>query len=83
MMTTLSFRSRITSSSYSFHPMIDSSIRIVWVGESWSARRASSSNSSRLYATPPPSPPMVKDGRMMIGNPISPAMRCAASHPSA
>ena len=48
MMTTLSFRSRITSSSYSFHPMIDSSQRIVCVGLSVSARRASGSNSSRL-----------------------------------
>ncbi len=48
MMTTLSFRSRITSSSYSFHPMIDSSQRMVWVGESMRARRASGSNSSRL-----------------------------------
>ncbi len=48
MMTTLSFLSRITSSSYSFHPMIDSSQRIVWVGLSVRARRASGSNSSRL-----------------------------------
>ena len=48
MMTTLSARSRITSSSYSFHPMIDSSQRMVWVGESVRARRAMGSNSSRL-----------------------------------
>ncbi len=59
MMTTLSARSRITSSSYSFQPMIDSSQRMVCVGESSRARRASPSNSPRLKATPPPSPPSV------------------------
>jgi hypothetical protein len=79
MMTTLSFRSRITSSSYSFHPMIDSSQRIVWVGESWSARRAKASNSWTLKATPPPSPPSVKDGRMMTGYPISSAIAFASA----
>ena len=33
MMTTLSARSRITSSSNSFHPMTDSSTSTVWTGE--------------------------------------------------
>jgi hypothetical protein len=46
--TTLSFRSRITSSSYSFQPRIDSSTRMVWVGERSIARRARASNSSLL-----------------------------------
>ena len=46
--TTLSARSRITSSSYSFQPRIDSSTRMVWVGERSMARRASASNSSLL-----------------------------------
>ncbi len=46
--TTLSFRSRITSSSYSFQPRIDSSTRMVCVGERSMARRASASNSSLL-----------------------------------
>ena len=48
MTTKLSALSRITSSSYSFHPMTDSSMRIWWVGLRSSPRSTTSSNSSML-----------------------------------
>jgi hypothetical protein len=48
MMTTLSARSRMTSSSNSFHPMTDCSTRTVRLGEASSAQRIPSSYSSRL-----------------------------------
>ena len=35
--------------------------------------------SSRLYAIPPPVPPMVKDGRMMAGRPMSSRQASAAA----
>ena len=65
--TTLSALSRMTSSSYSFQPMIDSSMRTSDVGL-WRSpapaiwRRDSSSN-----AMPDPSPPIVKDGLITTG----------------
>ncbi len=65
--TTLSRRSRITSSSNSFQPRTLRSIRVECTGESSSARSTISSNSARLYATPPPVPPSVYDGRMIAG----------------
>ena len=48
MTTKLSATSRITSSSYSFHPITDSSIRISWTGLKLRPRAASSRNSSML-----------------------------------
>src|SRR2546423_5635790 len=42
-MTTLSRRSRMTSSSNSFHPSTLRSIRVVWSGDSSSARSTSRS----------------------------------------
>ncbi len=57
--TTLSAPSRITSSSNSFQPMTLCSISTECTGESSSARRTIVSNSSRLYAMPPPVPPSV------------------------
>ena len=48
MMTTLSFRSRMTSSSYSFQPRIDSSTRICELGDAARPLRTISSNSSGL-----------------------------------
>ncbi len=79
MTTKLSAQSRMTSSSNSFQPMTDSSTRISWTGLIDSPRCAISRNSSTLYAIPPPTPPRVKDGRMMLGNPS----RSAASTASA
>mmetsp|Transcript_4742 Transcript_4742/g.14600 ORF Transcript_4742/g.14600 Transcript_4742/m.14600 type:complete len:256 (+) Transcript_4742:723-1490(+) len=80
MMTTLSARSRITSSSYSFQPSSDFST------STWSVSEASMPavhiclNSSGLYAMPPPVPPSVKAGRMMIG--YCPMRSAAAQHSS-
>ena len=65
--TTLSAGSRIISSSNSFQPMTLRSIRTSCTGERSSPRCTAVRNSSRLYAIPPPVPPMVKDGRMMAG----------------
>ena len=70
-MTTLSALSRITSSSNSFQPMIDSSTRVSPTGESSMPRATSRRYSSRLYAIPPPVPPIVKLGRNTHGRPIS------------
>ena len=66
----LSAWSRTTSISNSFQPRADSSISNSRVGERSRPRRQISSNSSGLYAIPPPLPPMVKEGRMMHGKPI-------------
>ncbi len=48
MMTTLSLRSRITSSSYSFQPITDSSMRISSIMEASRPAAAMRSNSSAL-----------------------------------
>jgi hypothetical protein len=67
MMTTLSAPSRTTSSSNSFQPMTLRSISTSPMGDRSMPRRTAASNSSALYAMPPPVPPSVKDGRMMAG----------------
>ena len=69
MMTTLSARSRITSSSYSFQPAIDCSTRIWLVGLSSKPFSSAARNSSGVYAMPPPVPPSVNDGRIIAGSP--------------
>ena len=66
-MTTLSFLSRITSSSNSFHPMTEASIRTWWTGLVFKPHWTCSWNSFRLYAMLPPVPPRVNEGRMMAG----------------
>jgi hypothetical protein len=71
MMTTLSFLSRITSSSYSFQPRRLSSIGISLMREYSRPRLAIVSYSSKVYAKPPPVPPSVYAGRMQQGRPIS------------
>ena len=71
MMTTLSARSRITSSSNSFQPITDSSTRTWPAGLCWSPHLTAASSSSGLYAMDPPVPPSVNDGRMMSGKPSS------------
>ncbi len=65
--TTLSCLSRISSSSYSFQPRMDSSRSTSVVGDRarpWPAMRRSSSSS---WAKPEPAPPMVKEGRTTTG----------------
>ncbi len=70
-MMQLSFLSRTTSSSYSFQPRTDWSICTCPIMLARSPRVMISSNSSLLYAMPPPLPPSVNAGRMIAGNPIS------------
>mmetsp|Transcript_32869 Transcript_32869/g.92035 ORF Transcript_32869/g.92035 Transcript_32869/m.92035 type:complete len:327 (-) Transcript_32869:74-1054(-) len=66
-MTTLSLRSRITSSSYSFHPSRDCSTSTCEVMDAARPEATMARNSSMLYAMPPPVPPSVKAGRMITG----------------
>ena len=79
MMTTLSRRSRITSSSNSFQPMSDSSTSTEPSGESWIPRSTATVSASGVRAIDPPEPPSVKDGRMIAGKPISVAIARASS----
>jgi len=65
--TKLSLRSRITSSSNSFQPRTDSSIRTVWTGLSRSPKRTFSSRSPASKAIAPPAPPRVNEGRISTG----------------
>ena len=65
--TTLSALSRITSSSYSFHPMIDSSIKTSEVGLCRNPAPAIWRRVASSKAIPDPKPPIVKDGRITTG----------------
>ena len=81
----LSALSRTTSISYSFQPKSDSSIKSSLVGEASRPRRQIVSNSSGLYAIPPPVPPKVKLGRITTGKPavpISVAIFCCTAQAS-
>ena len=69
--TTLSAVSRITSSSYSFQPMIDSSRSTSVVGLAARPDPAMRRRSFSSYAIPEPVPPMVKLGRTTMGQPRS------------
>ena len=64
----LSFVSLITSISNSFHPIKDSSISTSFIGLASNPTEIDSLNSSILYATEPPVPPKVNDGRTITGN---------------
>ncbi len=65
--TTLSAWSRITSSSYSFQPRIDSSRSTSVTGEYCRPAPAMRRSSSSSWAKPEPRPPIVKDGRTTTG----------------
>jgi hypothetical protein len=65
--TTLSLESRMSSSSYSFHPRIDSSSRTSVVTLASRPLPAMRMRSSSPCAMPPPAPPMVKLGRTTTG----------------
>ncbi len=69
--TTLSWRSRMSSSSYSFQPRTLSSMSTSVTGLSSSPNDAMRSSSSGVCAMPEPRPPMVNDGRMTTGSPSS------------
>ena len=78
--TTLSVRSRITSSSNSPHPSTDSSSSTWPIGEASSPPPTNRSMSASVRTTPPPVPPSVNAGRTMSGSPISrSAARASAS----
>ncbi len=66
-MMQLSALSRTTSISNSFQPMSDSSIKSSLVGDASRPRSQMATNSSRLYAMPPPVPASVNEGRITTG----------------
>ena len=69
--TQLSARSRITSSSNSFQPAIDSSTRISEMGLASRPAAATRSNSSAVVAMPAPRPPRMYAGRTITGRPTA------------
>ena len=71
MMIILSFLSRNSSSSYSFHPSSALSIITSWIGEISSPRLNAVSNSSSLWTKVAPAPPRVNEARTQSGNPNS------------
>ena len=78
-MMQLSLQSLITSISNSFQPISDSSINNSSVGDRSNPLRHIIPNSSRLYAMPPPEPPIVNDGLIIHGNPNLSAIWFASS----
>ena len=78
-MITLSAVSRMTSSSNSFQPSTDSSIRTSWVGDSARPFCTIRRKSAAVRATPPPDPPIVNDGRTTSGRLISFAIASASA----
>ena len=67
MTTTLSLRSRMSSSSYSFQPRIDSSSSTSVVGLASSPPPAMRCSCASSWAMPEPLPPIVNDGRTTTG----------------
>jgi hypothetical protein len=80
--TTLSARSRMTSSSNSPQPITDWSISTWPIGEASSPRVTIVRKSSGVRAIPPPRPPSVKAGRTMQGRPMSGSASSAWRNPS-
>jgi hypothetical protein len=77
--TKLSLWSRMTSSSNSFQPWIDSSTRTSPMRESFSPSAAIAFISSMVWAMPEPPPPSVKEARTTTGRPISSVAAMASS----
>ena len=82
MITTLSFRSRITSSSNSPQPSTDSSTRTWLIGLAASPSETTPSSSVSVLPTPPPWPPSVNAGRTIAGSSISPEARPRSTSPT-
>ena len=76
--TTLSLRSRITSSSNSPQPMTDSSTSTCPIGLAARPSATTCRYSVSFQAIPPPAPPIVKPGRTMAGRPTSGSARSAS-----
>ena len=68
MMTQLSARSRMTSSSYSFQPLIEVSMSTSLIGLAARPALTMCSNSCMSLAMPVPRPPRMYAGRMIAGN---------------
>ncbi len=77
--TKLSAQSRMTSSSYSFQPITDSSMSTSCMGERSRPRETRPSSSSVLYTMPAPVPPRVNEGRITQGSPVISATARASS----
>ena len=77
--TQLSARSRITSSSNSFHPTIERSMRISLIGLAASPLAAMARNSSIVPAMPVPWPPRMNAGRTITGSPTLSTTHIASS----
>ena len=75
----LSARSRMTSSSYSFHPTIERSTSTSRTGLASMPASANEARASASAAIPEPEPPRMKLGRMITGNPIPRAISCASA----
>src|SRR5262249_53409345 len=73
--TTLSLRSRISSSSNSFQPRMDSSSSTSVTGLASSPDPAMRRRSAASCAMPEPAPPRVNEGRITTGHPSPPAAR--------
>ena len=79
MTTTLSLRSRMTSSSNSPQPSTDSSTSTWLMGLAASPSETTWRNSVSVRPTPPPCPPSVKAGRTMAGRLMVPSARPRSS----
>ncbi len=77
IITTLSFLSRNSSSSYSFQPIKALSIITSWIGDTSKPRVNSSSNWSSVCTKDAPSPPSVYEALITKGKPNF----CAISFP--
>ena len=76
--TTLSFLSRITSSSNSPQPITDSSTSTWPIGLAARPSATTCRYSGSVHAMPPPKPPMVKPGRTIAGRPTCGSARSAS-----
>ena len=81
MITTLSLRSRITSSSNSPQPSTDSSTRTWLIGLAARPSETTWRSSVSVSPTPPPWPPIVKAGRTIAGSVILPSASAASTSP--
>ena len=79
--TTLSLRSRITSSSNSPQPSTDSSTRTWLIGLAARPSETTWRSSVSVSPTPPPWPPIVKAGRTIAGRAILPSASAASTSP--
>ena len=77
--TTLSLRSRMTSSSNSPQPRTDWSSSTWRIGEASRPRRDDALELLAVRAMPPPRPPSVKAGRTITGSPSSASAARASS----